>query len=231
MAQDNAFADGETGLAIRTRHIANADDAELRIAALEGQGDAKHLGVFADLTALQTAHATAVDGSTATVTSPNGNIFHYDAGWNDTGTGFLGDMLKATYDPTGKNNDPRDHANALGLEQITGSIITPAILLLDTDDYNPTGFATCNMIRQDVDVDKLELSGIVAPAVGVSRIIKIANLSLINDLKFMNNNVLSVAANRFLLRDDNDKDLKPNETASFWYDHTSARWRPLSRVG
>lgn len=68
-----------------------------------GGDDAKFLGVYADLTALQTAHPTAVSGSTATVTSPDGNLFFYSGGWIDSGTGFLGDMLKAVYDPTFKN--------------------------------------------------------------------------------------------------------------------------------
>jgi len=35
MAQDNAFVNGETGLAHRTRLIANADDAETRLNSLE----------------------------------------------------------------------------------------------------------------------------------------------------------------------------------------------------
>jgi len=71
-----------------------------------GGNDAKYLGVFADLTALQTAHPTAVTGSSATVTSPDGNLFWYDgAAWQDTGTGFLGDMLKAVYDPNNQNTD------------------------------------------------------------------------------------------------------------------------------
>lgn len=71
-----------------------------------GGSDAGFLGVFADIAALTTAHPTAVTGSTATVTSPDGNLFFYNsAAWVDTGTGFLGDMLKAVYDPTAVNAD------------------------------------------------------------------------------------------------------------------------------
>jgi hypothetical protein len=74
-----------------------------------GGGDAGFLGVFADETALNTAHppGDTVEGSTATVTSPNGNLYFLSSvpAWQDTGTGFLGDMLKAVYDPTNVSGD------------------------------------------------------------------------------------------------------------------------------
>jgi len=140
-------------------------------------------------------------------------------------------MTKAIYDSGGAAVNVYDKANETGIEQITGPIITPPQLTATTDDYSPTGYSTCNVIRQDIDIDKRQITGLVAPTGGVRRIIRITNLSTVNDIRFMNNNAGSLAANRFLLRDDNDKDLKPNETASFWYDHTSVRWRPLSRVG
>jgi hypothetical protein len=63
----------------------------------------RYLGVFADLTALQTAHPTGVEGDSATVTSPSGNLFFWNgSAWEDSGTGSSGDMLKAIYDPTTK---------------------------------------------------------------------------------------------------------------------------------
>lgn len=107
MAQQT-FNDGDSGLVVRTILNDNATDAESRLTSLENQGDAGYLGVYADTTALNTAHppATTTAGSTATVTSPNGNLFFLDSGgpsWVDTGTGFLGDMLKAVYDPTNKS--------------------------------------------------------------------------------------------------------------------------------
>lgn len=63
-------------------------------------------GVFATLAALQAAFPVGATGDTATVTDPDGNLFYWDgAAWTDTGTGFLGDMLKAVYDPTAVNGD------------------------------------------------------------------------------------------------------------------------------
>ena len=213
---------------------ADLDQMQTDITTLLAKGDARFVGIFADPTALEAAFPAANEtiGSTASVSSTD-TMWYVNGSnvWADSLIGYIGDMLKSVYDPTNQANDPRDYANALGITQITGTIITPAQLTLDTDDYNPTGFSTCNVIRQDISFDKLELSGLLAPAGGVNRIIRIANLSTVNSIKFMNNNAGSLAANRFLIRDDNDKDLKPNETASFWYDHTSVRWRPLSRVG
>lgn len=65
-----------------------------------------YLGVFVDLASLQSAHPTANNGDTATVTTPSANLFYWNgAAWVDTGTGYLGDMLKAVYDPTTIGSD------------------------------------------------------------------------------------------------------------------------------
>ena len=121
--------------------------------------------------------------------------------------------------------------NALETGTLDGNIITPPQLLADQDDYNPTGFSTCNMIRQDISGQRV-ITGFVAPAAGVNRIFAINNLSTTDNIKFKNNDASSAAANRLLLRDNGpDKSLKENETAIFWYDHTSSRWRPYNRIG
>lgn len=74
-----------------------------KLASLTG---GMYLGVFADLASLQTAHPTATTGDIATVTSPSSNIFYWNVSvWTDSGTGHLGDMLKAVYDPSAKNAD------------------------------------------------------------------------------------------------------------------------------
>jgi len=84
---------------------------------LNGITGGRYLGVFADLTALQTAHPTAVHGDTATVTSPNGNMFYWNATmWSDSGTGYIGDMLKAVYDPTAVDGDAFSRVNHTGTQ-------------------------------------------------------------------------------------------------------------------
>lgn len=80
--------------------------------SLSLNNEGKYLGVYADLTALQTAHPTANDGDTATVVAPNNNLYYWDgAAWTDTGTGYLGDMLKSLYDPTNVEGDAFDMDN------------------------------------------------------------------------------------------------------------------------
>ena len=153
-----------------------------------------------------------------------------DSGGNETAV-TIGDMLKSVYDPTGVNADAFDYANAIGVTQLTENIITPPQLNSDQDDYNPSGFSTCNMIRQDINGDRV-ITGFVAPSAGVNRVFAISNLSGSSDIKFKNNDSSSSAANRLLLRDNGpDKSIKENETAIFWYDHTSSRWRPYNRIG
>ena len=121
--------------------------------------------------------------------------------------------------------------NALETATLDGSIITPAQLLADQDDYNPTGFSTCQMIRQDINGNRV-ITGFVAPAAGVDRIFAITNLSGSDRIKFKNNDSSSAAANRLLIRDNaGDKEIHEQETAIFWYDHTSSRWRPYNRIG
>ena len=75
---------------------------------VSGLTDGRFLGKFADLTALQTAYPTGNIGDTATVVSPNNNMFFWNndtPAWEDSGTGYVGDMLKAVYDPSGKAAD------------------------------------------------------------------------------------------------------------------------------
>lgn len=149
-----------------------------------------------------------------------------------SGAAASGDMTKIIYDTTGVSADCFDKANEIGLEQITGGIITPAQLTGNIDNYNPTGFSTCNLIRQEIDSNNREITGFLAPAVGVNRIIKINNISSAGrDLKFTNNDAASLAENRFLLRDNGDRTIRPNETGEFYYDHVQSRWISLNRIG
>ncbi len=143
----------------------------------------------------------------------------------------VGDMLKSVYDPTNIAADCFDKANETGVEQITGSIITPPTLTATANNYNPTGFATANMIRQDINANNRQITGFVAPALGVDRIIMINNINTAsNDIRFVNNSASSIAQNRILLRDNGSRSLRPNQTVMFWYDHISQRWRSLNRM-
>lgn len=105
----------QTDSEIKTQYENNAntnvytDSEKTKLGSLTG---GRYLGVFADLTALQTAYVTGITGDSATVTTPNGNLFYWNgSAWADSGTGFIGDMNKATFDPTAKNADVFDMDN------------------------------------------------------------------------------------------------------------------------
>jgi hypothetical protein len=112
------------------------------------------------------------------------------------------------------------------------NIISPGTLSSDVDNWSPTGYDDeTDLIRINITSNR-DISGIVAPSPGVNRVLGVTNLNNSNDdIKFEHNDSGSLAANRFLLRDAADKTIKPNETAWFWYDHLSSRWRPFNRVG
>ena len=103
----------------------------------------------------------------------------------------------------------------------------------DVNDWNPTGFNNkTDLIRVDVDFNNREITGVVAPPLGVNRILGIKNINGINaDLRFANNNAGSLPENRFLCRDNNNKSIKANEIALWFYDHIIQRWTPFNRIG
>lgn len=124
-----------------------------------------------------------------------------------------------------------NYENAFGITQVTGPIITPPILNSNQHNYAPSGFDTCNLIRQEVSGDRT-ITGFQAPPAGVRRIIRIQNIDTSDVIKFKNNSPSSTSANRLLIRDNGpDKSIKENEIAEFWYDHDNSRWRVYGRVG
>lgn len=112
-------------------------------------------------------------------------------------------------------------------------IITSDTLTSNVDDWNPTGFdADTDMIRVDINQNNRSISGVIAPASGVNRILAIKNINTSSKtLKFEHNNAGSTSVNRFLCRDNNNKSIKPNETALWFYDHIVLRWTPYNRIG
>jgi len=198
--------------------------------ALPGGGGGVVTSVTASLPLSSSGGTTPNITITQSDSSTDGYLSSTD--WNTFNNKGNGDMLASVYDPTGQANDVYDYANALGITQITGTIITPSILTATADNYQPSGFSTTNMIRQDIDANRRQISGFAAPAAGVNRIIRMNNINTLGyDIQFLHNDSGSTTANRLLLRDDADKNLKPNETAAFWYDHTSLRYRAFNRIG
>ena len=113
------------------------------------------------------------------------------------------------------------------------NVITAATLTGNVNNWSPTGFdSETDMIRVDVDANNRAITGITAPGAGINRVLAVKNINTASsDLRFSHNNAGSLAANRFLCRDNNNKSIKPNETALWFYDHIQSRWTPLNRIG
>lgn len=126
-------------------------------------------------------------------------------------------------------NTQYEYENFKGVLQIMANIITPSTIIADQDDYNPTGFSTANMMRLNLAGDRV-ITGFEAPPVGVDRIFYFQNISN-SKLKLKNNDSSSTAENRILNKDYGEKTFKKGEGGAYWYDHTSSRWRPYTRIG
>ena len=117
------------------------------------------------------------------------------------------------------------------VEQELTNIVTPPTLTATADNYEPTGWEDSHLVRQDIDANNREISGLKAPNPAKYVIKRINNLSTSNDLRFLHEDGGSDAENRILLRDGADKSIKPNETAIFYYDVIQQRYKPLNRIG
>jgi len=122
---------------------------------------------------------------------------------------------------------------AISQGNLIQNVITSATLTSDVDNWSPIGFDTeTDMIRVDVDANNRAVTGIPAPSGGVNRVLAVKNINTASlDLRFSHNDAGSVAANRFLCRDNNNKSIKPNEMAIWFYDHIVQRWTPFNRIG
>ena len=111
------------------------------------------------------------------------------------------------------------------------NVITPSILTATADDYEPTGWDDSHLVRQDINANNREISGLKAPDPARYIVKRINNISTGNDLRFLHDDGGSDAENRMLLRDNGDRAIKPNETAEFYYDVAQSRWKPKNRIG
>jgi hypothetical protein len=102
------------------------------------------------------------------------------------------------------------------------SILTPAQLTVNTDNYAPTGGSSAHTIRIDssgvIDLTGLSLSQVDG------RELNLVNVGANNIV--LKNDVTSTAANRFLF--GADFTLLPNAMVRLNYDGTSSRWRKIS---
>lgn len=96
-----------------------------------------------------------------------------------------------------------------------------------TNDWAPTGFSQCAVIRASTTTSSVRTITGLAGGTG-GRVVTIENVSTtlaIGYLLLTANDASSASGNRFLL--PNDMRLYRGESITLWYDATSAGWRPL----
>ena len=100
------------------------------------------------------------------------------------------------------------------------SILTPPQITGNTDNYNPVGLTTCNVLRLSTDASR-NLTGLVAfPALILLSNVGAQDLVLVHD-------ATSTAANRFYCPGSANFTLSANDSVFIWYDIVSSRWRVL----
>ena len=102
--------------------------------------------------------------------------------------------------------------------------LTPAMILANTNDYNPESAAgdKSSFWRLSSDANR-DVTGFANGLNG--RLIVVTNVGSFN-IKFKNENAGSVAANRFAI--GADVTIGAGDTATFHYDSTTARWRIIA---
>jgi hypothetical protein len=103
---------------------------------------------------------------------------------------------------------------------LTG-VISPSALAAATNDWAPTSFSTCSIIRASCSA-AIAITGLAGGAAG--RKVSIVNVGSI-DLLLTNEDAGSSAGNRFAFAQP--LILQPNKCITLWYDGTSSRWRLL----
>lgn len=101
---------------------------------------------------------------------------------------------------------------------LTGAITPPTITVNPTNDYNPTGLSNANVIFLSATTN-VDLTGLQAQENG--RVLFLQNFGP-NSVKLKNNNVGSIAANRFDLRAD--ATLQEGNGGIIIYNTAIARW-------
>lgn len=103
-------------------------------------------------------------------------------------------------------------------------VISPTQITSDQDNYAPTGFATCSVMRLTVDAARA-ITGLAGGSAG--RFVYLFNADASNNIT-LKHDTTSTSANRFYCPNSVDLVLMPRTGVWLWYDTTSSRWRVSS---
>jgi hypothetical protein len=116
-------------------------------------------------------------------------------------------------------------SRTLAAARFETAVISPTQLAggSSTDNYAPTGFSTCNVMRLS-SAGAASLTGIAGGAAG--RVVRIFNVGS-NSITLLDENAGSTAANR-IRTPGAGRSIAENGAVTIWYDSTSSRWRVLT---
>lgn len=102
------------------------------------------------------------------------------------------------------------------------SVISPAALGANTNNWNPASLSTANVIRLSCSTPGFNITGLTAPSAPIEgRVVVLDNVGSFN-CTLTSNDTNSTAASRFLF--DKPIALRPTRTVTIKYDNTSAGW-------
>jgi hypothetical protein len=104
-----------------------------------------------------------------------------------------------------------------------GSVISPATVSTDQNDYAPTGWATARYVRFTLGAD-VKFSGFGTTGIVEKRktLVFVAGGFV---AQYLRDDAASTAGNRIITPYPNDVYMALNEARDIWYDSTSAAWR------
>ncbi len=100
-------------------------------------------------------------------------------------------------------------------------VISPTQITVDQDNYAPTGFSTCSVVRLTSDAAR-SITGLAGGSAG--RNVLLLNVNASSNIT-LTHDATSTSANRFYCPNSVNFVLLPNASAWAWYDTTSSRWR------
>lgn len=240
---DGAFVFNEPGANVDARFEGDTDanllftDASADAVGIGTNAPLSKLQVTRTLTALPTTGGYAqieATGTTGTQRLALGVLTSTDGGLV-AGTGVIQALVNASaftnlvISPLGGNTGfglgtvvptaTIDNGGSLA----ESSVISPAQITANTDNYAPTGFASAKVLRLSTDASR-NITGIAGGSAG--RRITICNVGAQN-LVFIHN-ATSTAANQFLCPSSGAFTLNANDAIDLWYDGTSSRWRLIA---
>jgi hypothetical protein len=112
-----------------------------------------------------------------------------------------------------------------GLLSLDG-IIGPFSYADHQHNFNPAGLDNANYLWLNPTAPNKCVTGVMAPAAGISQVLFVANVNPTYKTTLKNNDANSSATNRFLFKSSIDID--GNQGVILVYDHTASRWRSVT---